>query len=103
MTNLKTTVMTALFFAVAQPTLAEEKEQNVCESMGELAYMVMELRQEGVPMSQTMQISDSDLVKAIIVEAYDYPRFSTQEYKEKAADDFRNEVEVECYKTFDFN
>ena len=36
MTNLKTTVMTALFFVVAQPALAE-KEQNVCESMGELA------------------------------------------------------------------
>ena len=104
MTNLKTTVMTALFFAVAQPALAgAEGEQHVCESMGELAYMVMELRQEGVPMSQTMQISDSELVKAIIVEAYNYPRFNTQEYKEKAAEDFRNEVEVECYKTVDFN
>ena len=98
MTNLKTAVMTTLFFAVAQPVLAE-KEQNVCESMGELAYMVMELRQEGVPMSHVMQISDSELVKAIVVEAYDYPRFNSQEYKEKAADDFRNEVEVECYKT----
>jgi len=96
--------MTALFFAVAQPALAgAEGEQHVCESMGELAYMVMELRQEGVPMSQTMQISDSELVKAIIVEAYNYPRFNTQEYKEKAAEDFRNEVEVECYKTVDFN
>ena len=65
--------------------------------------MVMELRQEGVPMSQVMQISDSELVKAIVVEAYDYPRFSSQEYKEKADNDFRNEVEVECYKTVELD
>jgi len=75
--------------------------EHICETLGDVAYKVMELRQGGVPMSTVMQISDSELVQAIVVDAYDQPRFSTDSYKREATNDFRNDVEVQCYKSID--
>jgi len=96
------TALTVIAIFLATPTIAEEEEQHICETLGDVAYKVMELRQGGVPMSTVMQISDSELVQAIIVDAYDQPRFSTDSYKQNAMNDFRNYVEVECYKKVDY-
>jgi len=94
------TVLTTLAMFLATPVVSEEGE-HICETLGDVAYKVMELRQGGVPMSTVMQISDSELVQAIVVDAYDQPRFSTDSYKREATNDFRNDVEVQCYKSID--
>ena len=41
---------------------------------------------------------DSDIINNVIIEAYDSPRFSTEKHKQRAIDDYANEVFVGCYK-----
>jgi len=95
------TTLTIIAMFLATPVISKEEGEHICETLGDVAYKVMELRQGGVPMSTVMQISDSKLVEAIVVDAYDQPRFSTDSYKRESANDFRNDVEVQCYKKVD--
>jgi hypothetical protein len=95
------TTLTIIAMFLATPVVSEEEGEHICETLGDVAYKVMELRQGGVPVSTVMQISDSKLVEAIVVDAYDQPRFSTDSYKRESIDNFRNDVEVQCYKKVD--
>jgi len=73
-------------------------ETDHCKQMGDMAAQIMEAREVGVPLSSMMDIAaDNDLLKALILSAYQVPRFSTGDYRQEAITDFRNEVEVMCY------
>ncbi|MBA4757399.1 MAG: hypothetical protein H2052_03735 [Sphingosinicella sp.] len=64
----------------------------------------MNARQQGVAMSEvlaTIQTDDPDLkslLRTLIVAAYEKPRFLTDENRENAVADFRNETELACWK-----
>ena len=80
---------------VATPLAAEA---DACSQMGTMAAKIMEVRQIGVAVSKVIEIFDDDAMTAIILAAYQVPRFSTDEYQQRAIADFRNEVEVMCYE-----
>lgn len=81
---------------LATPLTAET--EDVCANMGDAAEAIMSLRQNGYPISDLMdKFGDSNLFRAIILSAYEKPRFSTDEYKQESVRDFRNEVETLCY------
>jgi hypothetical protein len=86
-------VMTSTIASAQEPT-----GQQLCASFGDLAETIMQNRQNGVPMSKMMDATDLELARAIILDAYKLPRFSSEDYQEKQTADFRNEVELECYK-----
>ena len=69
-----------------------------CAQAGIMAGKLMQARQVGVPVSKVIEIFDDDAMTAIILAAYQVPRFSTDEYQQRAVADFRNEVEVMCYE-----
>lgn len=80
----------------------------VCKFWGDWGYQIMEGRQLGVPMSDMMQLVNSredgpgttfptSVHRAAIIEAYGRPRRLTQPMQDRAADDFRNELEHGCY------
>lgn len=98
MTPTKTIIATVAL-VVATPVFSGE--QSFCKSLGELAYGIMELRQEGLPMSMVMGISEDKLVQGMVMDAYNRPRFSTDSYKQEAMENFRNDVEALCYKKID--
>jgi hypothetical protein len=78
--------------------LAAETEDDHCKQLGVMAAKIMESRQVGVPLSNMMSIAaDNELLKAMILSAYQSSRFSTDAYRQEAITDFRNEVEVMCY------
>lgn len=74
-------------------------ETDVCAQAGSLAAKIMEARQVGVPVSAVISIFEDDNMTAIILAAYQTPRFSSDEYQQRAIADFRNEIEVICYET----
>jgi hypothetical protein len=72
--------------------------------MGHVAEAIMTARQGGVVMSTAMRLASDvgEPLKAGMIEmiklAYNEPRYSTEDYQQKAIIDFRNEVELICYQ-----
>jgi hypothetical protein len=100
-TIMKTTLLTVLIVCtLSLPTLslAQPKDQVSCKQLGELAYILMQLRQKGGSISRSMEIADGNtLIESMVISAYELPRYSSLEYQQKAAEDFRNIYEAACY------
>lgn len=87
--------------ALAQDTTTEETAETGvnCEQIGELAESIMRNRQQGASMSRMMQIADgNELVRMIVMEAYNLPRMSVPANQQREIADFRNEIELQCYQ-----
>jgi hypothetical protein len=82
-----------------------EERAAFCPVMGDISANLMGARQDGKVLSDAMRgmegsLSDpllGPIVRAMIIAAWERPRFSTQEYKDRAVVDFRNEIETQCY------
>ncbi len=78
--------------------LAEE-ERATCKDIGRVAEQIMEARQMGVAMDKVVDIVGShELMVVIVMDAYEQPRFSTEDYVTKAVADFKNRWLLNCYK-----
>lgn len=96
----KTLIAFVLGLTLAGPVAA-------CEGFGRLAEELMVARQMGVPMSRVMEVAeaawgdeDVNLLRQMVVLAYEVPRYATDEYQRRAIEDYRNEVELACYQAF---
>lgn len=84
---------------LAAPALAEWRES--CGQVGDLAEVVMENRQGGISMARMMRVAQGEaqeIAEAIIIDAYDYPRFSTSKVKRQTVEDFRDKWYAQCVK-----
>ena len=71
----------------------------VCESLGGYARTVMESRQLGVPLSKVMGVVKGDSIATkIALDAYEQPRFQSEEFRQTAIEDFGNKWETTCYR-----
>ena len=96
---------TLLILALANPAAAQTADSLlICPATGELAQTIMTNRQNGVSMStHVANILPKDetaraLIMGIITAAYDVPRFSAPDNQRRAIEDFRNEMEVVCFR-----
>jgi hypothetical protein len=104
MTPKTLTLFAAL--ALAPPAFAQAPVETpqACAVVGDLAEAIMDRRQEGLAMSRVMTVVPADegpartLVLAMVQDAYDTPRFSTPANQRRAAQDFRNAMEAECFR-----
>ena len=77
---------------------AQAEESHFCESVGELATIIMQNRQKGVDLSKMLTLSKGDDgVKTMVLDAYNSPRYSTDVYKNDAVSDFSNKWVLACY------
>lgn len=83
----------------------DEFQHKTCKAFGGLAQVVMEKRQEGVPISDLMDalvFDQKDVPRRkrnskMIMDAYEYDRAPIAELRAKAISSFRNKYELECY------
>ena len=96
-------IIAALFIALSP--MAAQAQQATCADWGSLAETIMEQRQKGAAMSGLMSLVDgmdgADMVRAIIRDAYNRPRYMTREMQLMEIQDFRNAVEAVCYQALD--
>jgi len=85
------------FFAT--PSFAQETTpEEMCPVVGSLAEATLEAYYSGVPMSQLLAIDSlSEIGRLMIMDAYDEPRYSTEEMIAEATFDFRTLWEHRCY------
>ena len=82
-----------------QTPSANTASADSCAQLGETARVVMQNRQAGASLSGLMEIAQgNELFVQMILTAYEQPRWNTSENKNKAAEDFANEVMLSCYK-----
>lgn len=67
-----------------------------CKDVGDIAESLMKARQANVPISKI--IEKVPKLKGLTLEAYKYPAYSSDKYRTKAIKEFRNRVEIACYK-----
>ena len=105
MKNILIAAMIAI--TLYSPAKAETmSETQLCTIASELAKTVMLKRQEGVLMSAMLVALDkveqnpfSDLSKKLVIAAYEKPRYSTEDFKNRAIIDFANESMSICMAT----
>lgn len=85
-------------------------QAEVCSDLGALAEIIMKVRQDGVALSTLMpaitsSIEDTDdnqivikIAKTAVLAAYEIPRYSSSDIRNDTIADFRNKMELECYK-----
>jgi hypothetical protein len=106
-TLMRIVLVTSLGLSVLGPSVAVA--QDICPVMGQMAENIMVLRQQDASMSLVMEklmATTTDpvaqgIIRAVIVDAYERPAFSSEEYRNNAIASFRNDVELECYKAGD--
>lgn len=97
---MNTLRMAALCALVAGPALAEEPkaDDHVCKVLGMVAGSIMENRQLGIPLSDMLDVTPMPLLRQIVLLAYEKPRYYSDEVVREEIQDFRNDIEVECYR-----
>ena len=96
--KFKITVIAAMFIFSMQVN-AEKSTHEICSDASEGAEKIMKLRQQGYSMRKLMEeFQDNDFGKAIVQDAYDQPRYNTDEYQQKIIKKFSNEIYSLCIK-----
>jgi hypothetical protein len=91
----------ALSLAAAFDAEAKKKHKpnQQCELAGAWAGLAMQARQMGASITDQMDLAKPEIggSKAVLLRAYEYPRYKTFERRQRAAEDFRAEIEQNCY------
>lgn len=88
-----------------EPEIDPDDAKRLCSSASQLAKSIMTARQNGVPMAQAMEFPDATdnekaraVAHAMVITAYEKPRFTTQEFITRAVADFESEMYLYCIK-----
>lgn len=81
--------------------------EDFCEQAGDLAQLVMTKRQNGAAMQDVMKViapeekdsPNGKFTKAVIIAAYERPRYNGEEMKKSSITDFQNSFYLECIKS----
>ena len=99
---MKKTILTAVIVMTASITYASD---DICGKYSELAESIMSARQTGVPavkLIETQMDNENaaffNLYKNLVIEAYEYPRYSFKDLQQESINDFKNDIYIECLK-----
>jgi len=104
---LVSTLMT-LFVGLSNASHTQIVSLLPCDELGDLAVVIMKARQEGTSLSEMRNratgFHDTEsqrIVLSMVMEAYEVSRYSSDNYKLIAQQDFREKLEMSCYKLQD--
>lgn len=86
-----------LTLALAAPftVAANDEELASCEQYAELAKIIMDNRQSGVPLVEMIKTTESKDLRSIIKAAYKRPQYP-EGYRQEPITDFQNDIYLEC-------
>jgi hypothetical protein len=77
-------------------------ETSFCKQVETLAESVMTARQKGVPLSKIIEIAEEseigDTIRAMAMEAYSGPAYSTREYQDRKIRQFTDDWYLACLR-----
>lgn len=101
--KFKITIVAVLIASAAYAQKGDKPKGDMCKDWGDMAVGVMRERQSGKPLHELMEKANNtvairNLVKDIIIRAYERPIFPDEKGKASAIADYRNDTELRCYK-----
>ncbi len=93
---MKKLTLTLLIALMCAPVMASEDNAD-CKTMSEFGSLIMEFRQKGLPLSTLMDIEEFNGVRDIIIGVYKTKVYSSKAAKQKAINEFRDAVAMDCY------
>lgn len=100
----KTSFMVTVLILFLSGQLYAQDKLAVCNSISSLAETIMKQRQNGAPMSEMMRIAGEaggalgKVGEELVIMAYEKPRYRTENYQQRAIEDFRDSAHLECVK-----
>ncbi len=74
-----------------------------CGKFERLARVIMENRQNDIPMSKMMSVLDADQRKSffgnMVIAAYEHPSYRTAKMQQNAVDEFADNIYLQCVKS----
>lgn len=80
-----------------------EPDKSHCPQVAKAAELVMDNRQKGVPMHRQLEAftgsgAEAEIIRALILGAYETPRYSGNAYRREAITEYGNEAMLSCYR-----
>lgn len=98
---MKITLLMVAFLLKITSAYADDWSKT-CELYSQLAETIMTSRQAGVPMANQMKIAKgengSDVMVQLIINAYDKPRYNTEDMQQKSIENYRDDIYLACVK-----
>jgi hypothetical protein len=99
MLKIKISIVSLLFLSA--PVSADVE---ICTEYADLAERIMQIRQDGVPLSEVLSVGSEpevkELIKTLALIAYKSPRFYGEDAKGIAVSEFSNKVLLQCLGQF---
>ena len=86
--------------AFAEDVAPRNTYDKTCQDIAEVAQSIMTIRQQGQPLSKSINIYESELGRDIVIEAYSLPKYKTESYIKDSIDSFSNKWHLYCIKLF---
>ena len=91
-------ILLAALIVIATQMPGRSQELLPCKSYGDLAEAIMQSRQGGVPLSDTMSAANGiAILETLVIMAYAEPRYSTTKAQKRIVSDFRSDIELACF------
>jgi len=88
-----------LVIALLSSMPATAQVSEFCKSITDISETIMEKRQDGVKMIDMLNlVKDNDAVRNIVIDAYDFPKFSIDENKREMVSVFSDRWLMACIK-----
>lgn len=94
-----------LAYSLGSPANSQDMSwQEKCEAMSQIAYKVMVNHQDRVPLEEALRLQEGreesmgTVLKMIILDAYEIPRYGTPESKANAARDYADQTLLSCLR-----
>ena len=103
----KLLIIAAAVFSISNNAAAEEPAGestplSICTASSSLARTIMKVRQNGMDLSTALEaVSDNEFAKAIVIDAYKKPRYSSEKYQKRAITEFGNENMIACLEAME--
>lgn len=98
-----TSLVLGLVLAVSNPhpvAAQEATPQENCAVLADLAEVIMESRQIGVPLGEALALAGgNELIEAVVMSAWERPRFSVPENQQREAEEFRDNWHLACLQS----
>ncbi len=94
-----TVILTAFTLpSITSASTISSSKQEMCTTLSAIAERIMYLRQEGTDMMELVKVTTVPIAMKMIEQAYEQPQYSTDEYKQRAVQRFKNEWVLACIK-----
>ncbi len=93
-----------LIIGLSVVSIFAQAEDNTCSDISELAEAIMTSRQYGMSAIKLVKIAEESfgehdaLAIEMIDAAFDEPRYTTEDFKQEAIEEFTSMYFLECYK-----